>query len=223
MMRLMIKKILACLAAILMLPTLVLAQSGTQSTANETEPQHSYATTMVVIETTFGPVHVSLETERAPITTANFLRYADEGRFDGTAFYRAMHLKWGEQPNGLIQGGTQNDPERVLEPIEHEPTNETGIKHVEGAISMARFAPGTATGDFSITLSPQPGLDADPASDDPELQAGFAAFGHVVKGMDVVRAIWNSPVDPEKGDGWMKGQLLDQPVRIVSVKRAAPQ
>ena len=83
------------------------------------------ATTNVVIATELGDIVVALETERAPITAANFLRYADEKRFDGTVFYRAMRLDWGEQPNGLIQGGTQWDPNRILPPIAHEPTTRT--------------------------------------------------------------------------------------------------
>lgn len=178
------------------------------------------ATTNVVIETELGNIVVALETERAPITAANFLRYADEKRFDGIVFYRAMRLDWGEPPNGVVQAGTQWDPERILPPIAHEPTDVTGVKHVAGAISMARLEPGTATGDFSITVSPQPGLDADPSAEDPELRAGYAAFGHVVEGMDVVRAIFDAPLDPDKGEGWMKGQMLADPVKVISVRRA---
>ena len=177
------------------------------------------ATTNVVIATELGDIVVALETERAPITAANFLRYADEKRFDGIVFYRAMKLDWGEQPNGLVQAGAQFDPKRILPPIAHEPTNVTGVKHVEGAISMARNEPGTANGDWSIMLAPQPGLDADPASEDPELRAGYAAFGHVTQGMDVVRAIFEAPVDPDKGEGWMKGQMLASPVKVTSVRR----
>jgi peptidyl-prolyl cis-trans isomerase A (cyclophilin A) len=179
------------------------------------------ATTNVVIETELGTIVVALETERAPVTAANFLRYADEKRFDGIEFYRAMKLDWGDQPNGLIQAGTQWDPKRILPPIAHEPTDATGVRHVAGAISMARLEPGTATGDFSILLSEQPFLDADPSSDDPDRRAGYAAFGHVVQGMDVVRAIFAAPTDPDKGDGVMKGQLLAAPVKVLSVRRAA--
>jgi peptidyl-prolyl cis-trans isomerase A (cyclophilin A) len=179
------------------------------------------ATTNVVIKTTLGDIVVALETERAPVTAANFLRYVDEKRFDGIVFYRAMRLDWGEQPNGLVQAGTQNDPARTLPPIAHEPTNVTGVTHGAGAISMARYAPGSATGDWSIMLAPQPGLDADPKSEDLDTQAGYAAFGHVVEGMDVVRAIFASPTDPDKGEGWMKGQMLAEPVKILSVRRAA--
>ena len=180
------------------------------------------ATTNVVITTERGEIVVALETERAPITAANFLRYADDKRFDGTVFYRAMKLDWGEKPNGLIQGGTQWDPDRILPPIAHEPTNVTGVKHAAGAISMARLEPGTATGDFSILVSEQPGLDADPAAEDPELRAGYAAFGRVVEGMEVVRAIFAAPTDPDKGEGWMKGQMIAEPVKIVTVRRQSP-
>ncbi|MBX7526971.1 peptidylprolyl isomerase [Qipengyuania vesicularis] len=176
-------------------------------------------TTLVVIETTMGDITVALETERAPITAANFLRYADEDRFDGTIFYRAMHLDWGEPPNGLLQGGTQNNPDRIVDGIAHEPTSETGLSHTNGALSMARLDPGTATGDFSIMIKDQTGLDAQPDSDDPNMQLGYAVFGYVVDGMDVVLAIHASPRDPELGEGWMKGQMLADPVEIVDVRR----
>jgi peptidyl-prolyl cis-trans isomerase A (cyclophilin A) len=182
---------------------------------------HIPATANVVIETSLGSIVVALETERAPITSANFLRYADEHRLDGTHFYRAMRL-WDPQPNGLIQGGAQNDSDRVLPPIAHEPTNATGVHHTAGAISMARYEPGTATGDFSLLVSDLEGLDANPASADADGQAGYAAFGHVVSGMEVVRAIFDAPIDPEKGEGGMKGQLIAEPVTIVSVRRETP-
>src|SRR6186713_2688448 len=181
---------------------------------------HAQALTNVVIKTDLGDIVVALETERAPVTAGNFLRYADEKRFDGTVFYRTMRLDWGEQPNGLIQAGTQFDPKRILPPIAHEPTSQTGVKHLAGTISMARYEPGSATGDFSIMLSPQPGLDADPAGEDAERRAGYAAFGQVIEGMEVVRAIFDAPVDPEKGEGAMKGQMLAQPVKIISVRPA---
>lgn len=198
---------LALFIALLLAPTSVSAQ----------------ATTNVVIATELGDIVVALETERAPVTTANFLRYADEKRFDGIVFYRVMKLEWGEQPNGLVQAGTQWDPERILPPIAHEPTDLTGVKHVAGAISMARGEPGTANGDWSITLSPLVGLDADPQSEDPELRAGYAAFGHVVEGMDVVRKIFEAPLDPDKGEGPMKGELIAEPVEILSVRRQTPE
>ena len=200
---------------------LPLALLTTPLSAQDAAPADADApeTTLVVIETTMGEITVALETERAPITAANFLRYADEDRFDGTVFYRAMHLDWGEPPNGLLQGGTQNDPERILDGIAHEPTNETGLSHTNGALSMARLDPGTANGDFSIMIKDQTGLDAFPGNEDPNLAAGYAVFGYVVDGMDVVLAIHDSPRDPYKGEGWMKGQMLADPVEIVDVRR----
>jgi len=185
-------------------------------------PEPQSETTRVVLETTMGSITLAIETERAPITAANFLRYVDEGRFDGAVFYRAMTLTWGDQPNGLIQGGTQNDPERILDPIEHEPTSVTGLGHKRGTISMARYDPGTATGDFSIMLQELGSLDAQPESDNPSSRAGFAAFGHVIDGMDVVEKIHTAPIDMEKGEGSMRGQLIADPVVIVSAKRIAP-
>jgi peptidyl-prolyl cis-trans isomerase A (cyclophilin A) len=177
----------------------------------------------VVIETTMGNITVELDIERAPITAGNFLRYVDEGRLDGTAFYRAMPLEWGDQPNGLIQGGTQYDPDRILPPIAHERTSDTGLNHLRGSISMARYEPGTATGDFSILLQTQTGLDADPDNPDPAMRDGYAVFGYVTSGMEVVEAIHAAPVDPDAGEGWLKGQMLAEPVQIVRVRRVTPQ
>lgn len=185
-------------------------------------PDATPETVDVVLNTEKGAITIALEAGRAPVTTANFLRYVDQKRLDGTVFYRAMKLAWGDQPNGLIQAGTQGDPKRLLKPIAHEPTSQTGVLHTAGAISMARYAPGTATGDFSIVLSDMPGLDADPKSADPERIAGYAAFGHVVSGMDVVRAIYDAPLSSTKGEGVMKGQMLDPTVRIVSARRVSP-
>ena len=182
-----------------------------------------YETVDVILETTMGDITVALETERAPVTAGNFLKYVDEDRFDGTVFYRAMRLDWGDQPNGIIQGGTQWDPERILDPIEHEPTSETGLSHTRGALSMARFEPGTATGDFSIILQDQSfGMDAKPDDENPEFHDGYAVFGYVTDGMDVVEAIHAAPVDPDKGEGFMKGQILAEPVKIVSAHRVEP-
>ena len=187
----------------------------------ETAPRaETYATTDVVLQTTMGDIVIALETERAPITAGNFLRYVEEDRFDGTVFYRAMHMDWGDQPNGLIQGGTQWDPDRVLPGIEHEPTTLTGLSHTRGALSMAMGEPGTANGDFSIMLGDQTGLDANPESDDPVWQNGYAVFGYVTEGMDVVEAIHAAPIDPEKGEGWMQGQMLADPVEIVEARVA---
>jgi peptidyl-prolyl cis-trans isomerase A (cyclophilin A) len=175
----------------------------------------------VAMVTEQGTITLDLDHKRAPITTRNFVTYVDQRRLDGIVFYRAMRLAWGEQPNGLIQTGTRGDPRRELGPIAHEPTSQTGVLHKAGAISMARWAPGTAKGDFSILLSDMPGLDADPASANPELQAGFAAFGYVVSGMDVVRKIWDQPLSSTQGERVMKGQMLERPVKVLTVRRVA--
>ena len=176
-------------------------------------------TERVVIVSELGTMTLDLDGKHAPISTANFLRYVDGKRFDGITFYRAMHLKWGDQPNGLIQAGVRSDPKRVLPPVAHEPTNVTGVLHKAGAISLARLAPGTANGDFSILLSDIEGLDADPKATDLEAQAGYAAFGHIVEGMEVVRRIWDQPIDDAAGEGVMKGQMLAKPVKILTVRR----
>lgn len=173
----------------------------------------------VALETEAGRIVVEVDVKHAPASATNFVRYAETRRFDGTAFYRAMHLAWGEQPNGLIQAGTRGDPKRNLPPIAHEPTSMTGILHKAGTLSMARYAPGTATGDFSIMVSDQPGLDAQPESADPEAKAGYAAFGQVIEGMDVVKAIFAAPISETEGEGIMRGQILAKPVKIVTARR----
>lgn len=186
----------------------------------EIEAARVYQTTSIILETSAGDIHIALETERAPITAGNFLRYVEEGRFDGAVFYRAMHLDWGDQPNGLIQGGAQNHPDRILPNIAHEPTSETGVLHEEGALSMAMGAPGTANGDFSILLRDFPQMNANPEAEDEAGRTGYAAFGHVTQGMNIVHAIHATPRDPDKGEGWMKGEMLAQPVVIVDARRA---
>jgi peptidyl-prolyl cis-trans isomerase A (cyclophilin A) len=178
-------------------------------------------TVKIVLVTELGTIELELDNKRAPVTTQNFVRYVDLKKFDGISFYRSMRLPWGDQPNGLIQGGLQGHPLKVLKPIVHEPTSVTGLNHKAGTISMARHAPGTATADWSILLSDLPSLDADPKAREPEAQAGFAAFGHVTAGMDVVRKIWDAPLSPTKGEGPLKGQLLEPPVKIMSARRIA--
>nr|WP_240511253.1 peptidylprolyl isomerase [Novosphingobium panipatense] len=171
----------------------------------------------VALTTSAGVIVLDLDKTHAPLTVANFLKYVDAKRFDGANFYRAMHLDWGDQPNGLLQGGLQGV--NVFPPVAHEPTSATGLSHKAGTISMARFAPGSATADFTIMLGDIPSLDAKPEAADPDSRAGFAAFGHVVAGMDVVRKIWDEPRSPTKGEGVMKGQMLDPMVKIVSARR----
>jgi peptidyl-prolyl cis-trans isomerase A (cyclophilin A) len=117
---------------------------------------------------------------------------------------------------GLIQGGIRTDARKLYAAIAHEPTSKTGLRNVAGSISMANNGPGTARADFFILLSDMPGLDAGGPGGDAN---GFAAFGHVTVGMDVVRKIWNSPVSQTKGEGAMKGQMLDPPVKILHAER----
>ena len=174
------------------------------------------ATVRVALQTSEGMIVLELETARAPITAANFLRYVDARRLDGTAFYRAMKLRsdW-----GLVQSGVR-DPRLLYPPIAHEPTTQTGLSHVDGAISMARRAPGSAQADFFIAVGAHPGYDANPAAGGDNL--GFAVFGRVVEGMDVVRRILEAPTSPTQGEGVMRGQMLDPQIRIITARRVRP-
>jgi peptidyl-prolyl cis-trans isomerase A (cyclophilin A) len=158
----------------------------------------------VALDTTAGRIVLELDKARAPITTANFLRYVDAGRFNGESFYRSM--KFGD--GGIVQAGITSDARKLYSAIEHEPVSKTGIKHVAGTVSMAAFSPGTAKADFFILTADAPSFDAN-----------FAAFGRVVEGMDVAKAIQASPTSPTKGEGVMKGQMLDPVVKITKATR----
>jgi len=177
-------------------------------------PAPAPATVRVVLQTGEGAIIVALETERAPVTAANFLRYVDQRRFDGITFYRAMTIS---PADGLVQAGMHTDPRRMLLPIAHEPTAATGLSHTDGAIAMARGEPGTARSEFYIVVGDLTGLDARPG--DP----GYAVFGRVVEGMDVVRRILAAPRSPTEGAAaGMQGQILAPPVRILTARRAPP-
>jgi peptidyl-prolyl cis-trans isomerase A (cyclophilin A) len=168
----------------------------------------------VVMKTGQGLITLELETAKAPITTRNFLRYVDARLLDGSSFYRVSHA-----PNapdfGLIEGGLRG--RKVFKPIAHESTVKTGLTHKDGTISMARLAPGSATADFFIVVGDHPGFDADPTAEGDN--QGFAAFGRVVEGMDVVHAIFTQKVSPTAGIGPMKGEMLSPPAPIISVRR----
>lgn len=164
-----------------------------------------------------GVVTLALDKTHAPLTTANYLKYVDSKKMDGAVFYRAMHFDY-DHEQGLLQGGVRN-PANLLPPVAHEPTSKTGIKHVAGTVSMARFAPGSATADFLILLTDMTSLNANEGNQGKDPGAGFAAFGHVVSGMDVVRKIWNAPLSPTKGQGVMKGQILENEVKIITARR----
>lgn len=199
------------LAAALLLPFGALAQTAPAPTP---APAVMPATARVAIETSLGRIVLEVETERAPITARNFLRYADQKRLDGTFFYRSVKV---QEKFGFVQFGIDRDPKRALPPIAHEPTTRTGVKHVDGAISTARLAPGTGRGEFTISVGDQPSLDADPSK--PGDNLGYAAFGKVVEGMEVVWKILDQPTSATKGEGVMKGSMLEPKVKIVSVRR----
>ncbi len=166
----------------------------------------------VVVETEMGAIELEVDAGRAPVTAGNFLRYLDGGHYDGGTFFRTVHA--GNQPNdsiriAVIQGGRNPDAAVDLFPaIELERTRETGLMHVDGAISMGRTGPDTATHSFFICVGDQPSLDFG-GMRNPDGQ-GFAAFGRVIEGMDVVRAIHSAPYE---------AQQLTPPVRIERVFR----
>ena len=160
----------------------------------------------VALDTSAGRIVVALDRGRAPLTVANFLGYVERKGLDGEEFYRAMPYGAG----GLIQGGVRTDGRKLRPAVAHEPVATTGIRHVAGTISMANSGPGTAQSDFFILTTDIPAFDAD-----------FAAFGRVVEGMEVVKAILAAPVSPTRGDGAMKGQMLEPVVRIAKAARLA--
>lgn len=166
----------------------------------------------VRLETSAGAITVALDTRKAPKTSANFLAYVDDGRLDGTSFYRAARAK-ADPRRGFIQGGVDTDARRmIVPPVELEPTDKTGIRHLDATISMARKVdPNSATGNFSLTVGPAPMLDANGS------YRGYAAFGRVVAGMDVVKRILAMPSGG--GQGPMRGQMLFKPVTIIRAVR----
>lgn len=169
----------------------------------------------VALATNAGTIVVRLEDKRAPVTTANFLRYVDSKRMDGFTFYRTTR-SWGPDSR-LVQAGNRGDSRKNYPPIAHEPTNLTGLTHCKGAVAMARLAPGDATTDFFLLLSNIPGFDADPkqAGDN----AGFAVFGEIVAGAEVAEQIYAAPTSETAGEGPMKGQMIEAPFKIVSARR----
>jgi peptidyl-prolyl cis-trans isomerase A (cyclophilin A) len=171
----------------------------------------------VAIKTAKGTFMADINVGAAPITGRNFLRYVDAKLLDGANFYRVSHAP--NKPEfGLVEGGLKGDPKKVMKPIAHESTLKTGLTHKDGTLSMARRGPGTATADFFVVMGDQPGFDADPMAEGDK--NGFAAFGQVADGMEVVRTIFNQPVSPTLGVGAMRGEMLKTPVTIISIRRA---
>jgi peptidyl-prolyl cis-trans isomerase A (cyclophilin A) len=173
----------------------------------------------VRLDTSLGEIVIEVDAKRAPISAGEFLRYTDAGLYNGGAFYRIVRAD--NDPTStridVIQGGLTT-LDRALPPVQHETTAQTGIRHTDGVISLARRELGTGGGaKFFICIGDQPALDFG-GNRNPDGQ-GFAAFGHVVKGMDVVRKIHALPVDPSAGTGPTKGQLLAEPVVIQTASR----
>jgi peptidyl-prolyl cis-trans isomerase A (cyclophilin A) len=168
----------------------------------------------VLLRTELGDIRIEVFIDRAPITAANFMTYVDGNCFRGATFYRTVTME--NQPDNdirieVIQGGLGEDPEGLgLPPISHETTEQTGVLHGDGTVSMARSAPGTASSEIFICIGDQPELDFG-GKRNPDGQ-GFAAFGKVVEGMDIVRKIQARPA-------W--GQMLDPPIKITGVARAS--
>lgn len=174
----------------------------------------------IVMSTEQGDIEIDLYTEAAPITAGNFLKLTDNGDLDGGSFYRVVTYEndRGAPKIEVIQGGRGNAAEGEIEAIDHETTDQTGILHTDGVISMARDGVGTATSEFFICIGDQPGLDyGQTRNADGQ---GFAAFGKVVSGMDVVRKIQGLRADAESYSEYTQGQILADPVVITSVRRA---
>ncbi|WP_018613553.1 peptidylprolyl isomerase [Segetibacter koreensis] len=173
-----------------------------------------YKNPHIAIETKIGNIEVELYTDKAPKSTAAFLSYIDSGFYKNAAFYRVLNQD--NQPMdafkaALIQGGIWRTNHKLftsLKGIEHETTKQTGILHKDGTISLARQEPGTATTEFFICLGDQPGFDYG-GENNPDNQ-GYAAFGKVVKGMDIVRTIYDRPEDD---------QAFTPPVMIFDIVR----
>lgn len=167
----------------------------------------------ILIRTELGDIKVEIYQDKAPITASNFLRYVDESRYGGACFYRVVRLD--NQPQNeikieVIQGGLRfTENQSPLPAIEHETTAATGILHKDGVISMARNKPGTASSEFFICINDQPELDFE-GKRNPDGQ-GFAAFGRVVSGMELVRNIQKLPADDQ--------QILLTKVKILSIER----
>ena len=166
----------------------------------------------VRLHTAQGDIVLALDPAHAPVTTANFLHYVDQKRFDGAQFYRAVPIG-DDGKYGMLQGGLYGTRLQPFKPIVHEAPAVTGLHHVDGAVSMARGAPGTAASEFFIVIGDL--VDLDGKDGDP----GYAVFGRVESGMDVVRQLLAMPRSADAGGEVMHGQMLASPVKIISVRR----
>lgn len=169
----------------------------------------------VALDTNAGRFVIEADTVHAPISAGNFLKYVDGKRLDGVTFYRAVKVA---DHFGFVQFGPDGDPKRILPPIKHEPTTQTGIRHTDYTVSTARLAPGSARGEFTISIGDQPSFDADPSK--PGDNLGYAAFGHVVEGQDTILTVFNAPVSPTATmRGAFKGEVPVNRVTILTARR----
>ena len=197
------RRIVAVAALVVYALSLLCAEAGAQ-------------TVRVRFETALGPFEVEIDPARAPVTATNFLKYVDGGFYDGGRVHRSARLETqAARPVKIevIQAGINLSRRGDAFPgIPLERTSVSGILHKDGTISMARSGPDTATSDFFICVGDQPSLDFGGARN-PDGQ-GFAAFGRVLSGMDIVRAIHKAPAE---------GENLTPPVAITRVSRVVPQ
>ncbi|WP_333571667.1 peptidylprolyl isomerase [Sphingomonas sp.] len=196
---------------------MMLALSLPAAAQTASAPASPAANPRVAIETSVGRMVVEVYLDKAPVSARNFLRYVDARRLDQVVFYRTVKPA---DHFGFVQFGVQNAPARMFPPIKHEATSETGIKHLDGTLSLPRLAPGTARGEFTIMVGDQPSFDADPSK--PGDNLGYAAFGRVVEGEEVLLKIFDAPTSPTKTlMGSFKGEVPEVPVKIVSARRIA--
>jgi peptidyl-prolyl cis-trans isomerase A (cyclophilin A) len=174
----------------------------------------------VRVQTELGDIVVEVDQTRAPITSANFLKYVDAGHYDGGVWHRTV--KMDNQPEStikieVIQAGVNTDKAKEgFPPIALERTNVTGILHKDGVISMARGMPDSATSGWFICINDQPSLDFG-GMRNPDGQ-GFGAFGRVVTGMDVVRKIQMAPSSSNRTTN-TEAQRLTPPIKIIKAAR----
>lgn len=169
---------------------------------------------VVVLDTTSGPIEITVYPDKAPISAADFLRYVDGGHYDDQGFYRVVHAENDplEMGMSLIQGG-RLDQEMIGDPIAHELTTDTGISNADGAVAIARLDPGTGSAAyFFINIGNNNFLDTGGARN-PDGQ-GYATFARVTKGMEVVRAIQTMETSATSEDAVTQGQILSEPVMI---------
>ena len=176
-----------------------------------------------LLKTSVGDIWFELYPEKAPKTVANFLKYVDGGHFEGGSFYRVVRIDNQERNTvkiEVIQGGLlESATSTKYDPIALERTNVTGLRHRDGTLSMARSDPDSATSEFFICINDQPSLDFG-GKRNPDGQ-GFAAFGRVIEGMDIVRKIQRTktiPPDPDKLE-YTSGEYLEKSVRFLSFRR----